>query len=390
MHLGLALHHYGTPAYRIEEVLGLVAQRFGVPASFLSTPTSITAAFGKDEEQRVYLTRTDPGEINLGKLSRLDRLTKDVINGAVALDVAFAAIEAIACAPACYTDTQRTLAYGLASAAVARLFGGAWAEIGVAGIIGLTIGTMALLAGRAPRFARLFDIAAAMVSALVAAAAARILGPLSVQIAMLAGLIVLVPGMELTTAMTELSTGNLVSGTARLMGSAVSFLKLGFGAALGTRLGHMWFAPGVQTTPVAAFWADWPGLAVAAVALSVILQAETREFGWILVVSCLGLLGLQGGALCLSQDLGPFLAAVIVTAASNLYARVCDRNPSITQVPALLLLVPGSVGFRSVSALLERNVLSGMETGFSMAVTATGLVAGTLVAGLVLPPRQSS
>jgi uncharacterized membrane protein YjjP (DUF1212 family) len=389
MHLGLALHRYGTPAYRLEEVLGQVAQRFGMQANFLATPTSITAAFGKPDNQRVYLTRADPGEINLGKLSRLDRLTKDVVDGRVDLSTAFTAIDAIISAPPRYGDRSTTLAYGLASAAVARLFGGGWVEMSVAGVTGLVIGALALVAARSPRFARLFDMAAASAAALLAALAAHLVGPFSLHIATLAGLIVLVPGMTLTTAMTELSTNNLISGTARLMGSAVTFLKLGFGAALGTRLGSVWFHPGVEVAVASPFWADWPGLAVAAVALSVILQAEARELGWILVVSGLGLLGLHSGTLWLSPDLGPFLAAVIVTGASNLYARICDRNPSITQVPATLLLVPGSVGFRSVSALLERNVLSGMETGFSMAITATGLVAGTLVAGLVFPPHKS-
>ena len=46
-----------------------------------------------------------------------------------------------------------------------------------------------------------------------------------------AGLIVLVPGLPLTTALTELATRHLAAGPARLSGALVLFLSIGFGTA---------------------------------------------------------------------------------------------------------------------------------------------------------------
>ena len=57
-------------------------------------------------------------------------------------------------------------------------------------------------------------------------------------------------------------------------------------------------------------------------------------------------------------------------------------------MPAILLLVPGSVGYRSVSALLERNVVTGVEIAFSVVLTAIALVAGVLLANVLLPARR--
>ena len=58
------------------------------------------------------------------------------------------------------------------------------------------------------------------------------------------------------------------------------------------------------------------------------------------------------------------------------------------QVPGILLLVPGSVGFRSLTSLLERQAVTGIETAFSMILTAMALVAGLLMAGVIAPETR--
>ena len=388
MHLGVALHRYGVPAHQLEDILSQVTRRFGVPSHFLSTPTSITASFGTGAQTKLYMTRADQGEMNLEKLSLLDELSEQVIIGTLDPLLARSQIDTIHAAAGRYSGLEIMLCYGLASAAVGRLFGGGWVEVCVSALIGLSIGVLASLTAHFPTWARVFEMFAAMLAALLSAAAVPVLGPYAVHTATLAGVIILVPGMTVTTAMTELSTGNLVSGTSRLMGAAVGFMKLGFGAALGTQVGKTWFGTQVDTPPHVPGWTAWPALVIAAMALAIILQARPRDVGWILLNACVGLAGSHLGIWAVGPELAPFLAAFLVTLGSNMHARVWHRAAAVTQVPATLLLVPGSVGFRSVFALLERNVLTGMEIGFSMALTAMALVAGILLANLVLPARR--
>jgi uncharacterized membrane protein YjjB (DUF3815 family) len=54
-----------------------------------------------------------------------------------------------------------------------------------------------------------------------------------------------------------------------------------------------------------------------------------------------------------------------------------------------MLLVPGSIGFRSLLSLLERNVLSGVETAFQMVMAGVSLVTGLLLANWILPPKRA-
>jgi uncharacterized membrane protein YjjB (DUF3815 family) len=70
------------------------------------------------------------------------------------------------------------------------------------------------------------------------------------------------------------------------------------------------------------------------------------------------------------------------------WARVLDRPATVTLVPALLLLVPGSVGFKSVTAMLERQTLSAVDAAFTMAFVATSLTGGVLLANASFPPRR--
>ena len=67
------------------------------------------------------------------------------------------------------------------------------------------------------------------------------------------------------------------------------------------------------------------------------------------------------------------------------------RN-SAGPVPArsgLLLLVPGSLGLRGVSSLLDRDTLPGVESVFATVVVAMAIVAGLLIANAVVSPRRS-
>ena len=69
--LGRALHSYGIPSHRLESALANAAARLGIRAEFLSTPTSLTAAYGEPGRQHVELVRVHPGELQLDKLVEL-------------------------------------------------------------------------------------------------------------------------------------------------------------------------------------------------------------------------------------------------------------------------------------------------------------------------------
>jgi len=388
MELGRALLRIGTPAHRLEEALTLLSRRLGLEAEFFSIPTGLFASFASRPFPRTYLVRSEPGEVDLEKLARLDELTELVARGVLPAPEGIRRIRDVFEAPHRYGLLAVTAASALLSISLATVFGCNWRQASVAGLVGLIVGVLRVPARRSPSFRRIFDVAAAALGS-VAAAAATPWAPGAYYLTMVTGLIVLLPGLTLTVALTELSTFHLVAGTARLIGALVVFFKLAFGVAVGSRLGAFLFGEQgpASLDPVSA-WKRMAALACAALAFTVIYQARPRDTGWILVASIAALAGSNVGAWLLGAELGPLAGAFVVTAGGNLYARLLDRPARVVIVPGLLLLVPGALGFQSVSFLLERDAIAGDSSAFGMVLAATALAAGVLFATLCVPPRK--
>jgi uncharacterized membrane protein YjjP (DUF1212 family) len=388
--LGQALHTYGIPTHRLEEAMNLVLKRLGLEGQFFSTPTGIFASFGLPEEHRTSLIRVGPSEVDLEKQSLLDELTGRIIRGEITATQGIAQLEAIVAAPPRYGPLLTVLSFGIASCAASRFFGGGWREALASAIIGVVIGIFAIVVGRSEDASRVFEPVASILAAALAVISASLLFPLSLYITTLAGLIVLVPGLTVTTAMRELATKNLVSGTARLTGAALIFFEMGFGAALGWQLSRLLPAANMNTAPIPLpGWTLAVALLMAPLGFAVLLRARPADIGWIVLASLVSFCGSRLGALILGPELGVCVGAILVGAGSNLYARLVNRPAAIALVPGILLLVPGSVGFGSLAKFIARDVLSGVETAFSMLLVAVAIVTGLLVSNLIVPPRRT-
>ncbi len=385
-----ALHTAGTTAQRLEDLLDVLARRLGVEnPQFFSTPTSIMAAFGPDETQQVHLMRLSPAGPNIGRLSQLDRVVKRVLTGEQSPTAALRDVDAITHAPAPYGAVVTIAAFGLASAGIARFLGGGLGEVAVGGLLGILTGCLDASAERLPSLARVFEPLAAFVAAFVAASIAALVAPFAVYNATLAGIIVLLPGLLLTNAIRELAQRHLASGTARLFGAVVTLLSLVFGVALGDRLAGAIFGTVASVAPVGL--PEWTGVvAVIAAGLSFVIILKAERGDWLPIVLAGGFTYVVGrvSAQYVGPELGLFLAALLAGVSSAIWSRLQDRPQQVVLVPGILMLVPGSIGFQSLSNLLDKDVISGVQTAFTMILAATALSAGLLVAGLIAPGRR--
>jgi uncharacterized membrane protein YjjB (DUF3815 family) len=127
---------------------------------------------------------------------------------------------------------------------------------------------------------------------------------------------------------------------------------------------------------------------VAAGALTVIFRARGRDALVILPMVAVAFFGARLGSQALGPELGAALGALALGIGSNLLSRRLDQPTAIALLPALLMLVPGSLGFRSLQSLIAHDVLAGVQTAFTMALVAVGLVSGLLVANVAVSPRR--
>ena len=86
---------------------------------------------------------------------------------------------------------------------------------------------------------------------------------------------------------------------------------------------------------------------------------------------------------------GVFLAGMVVTAVANLDGHKFNRPGALIRGPGIILLVPGSLGFRSLNFVFERDVMLSLDTAFAVITALIALVAGILFGNLLVSPRRN-
>lgn len=385
--LARALHESGHATHRLETALEATSRHLGLIGQYFATPTSIFASFGTAERQQTFMLRTNPTPPDLGKLVRTTEVARAVLEGRLKPDEGTGKLDDLKAVPP-PPVWATIIAFVLASAAAARFLGGGFNEVALAAAAGLATGSLAMLVRRLPNLRGVYELLAAATCSFGVGAVGAMFGRISIPIATLAGLIVLVPGLTLTTAIAELANGHLTAGTSRMASAFMTFIGIGFGVALGGRLVAVgWRPAGPVTVAAMPEWTIWLALLASALAFAILLRADRSDWGWIVAAGVVAYLATGLGSALLGGDLGVFVGALTLGLVSNGFSRRTGRPSAVMLVPGLLTLVPGSVGFRSITALLESQVVTGIDAAFTMVLTAVSLVAGLLTSAAVYPER---
>jgi uncharacterized membrane protein YjjP (DUF1212 family) len=385
--LGRALHALGSPAYRIEDSMVACARALGLDGSFFATPTAIFAQIGlPGTEPSISLQRVPPGEQDLGKLAELYRQRDEVVTGGCSAADGLVRLAAILAAKPTHGPWTELPAHVLSSTGAAVFLGGSPRELIASAVAGLAVGALALVSSRSRRFRRVFEPTAAATAALFAQAGAGILGT-DPGIVTIAGIVPLLPGLTFTTALAELAVRHLSSGSARLLGALATMLTMAVGVGLGARVGTMIF--GIVDTehpePLSLWW-QLPTALVSATAFAVLLRARWSQLPAVLLAVGIAFAGVTVGSMIFARELAAFVGAFSVSVAANLYARLRRRPAAVMRTPGLLLLVPGSLGFRGLTTALQQDFSAGSQFAFRMLLVGGALVAGLLLSNVLVPP----
>jgi uncharacterized membrane protein YjjP (DUF1212 family) len=394
--LARRLHEYGTTAPRLEEAISKVSARLHLDCHALSTPTSIVLSFAEQGQGRdavaevTQVIRVAPGEVNLSRLCAVDQIADRVIDGTLDIDSGNRLLHELDRPLSRKAQWLTVLSFGVSSASVAALLKTSWADMAVAALCGWLLGLMAHLAKGSPRLSNSYDAVAALVVTLIATLCSAYIAPLNLKSVVLASLIVLLPGMTLTTAVRELSSQHLVSGVARMAGAMATLLKLTFGTVAASQFCQLiGVMPAEHGLPAVPEWTQWLFLLAGAGAFAVQFRAARRDTGLVIVAVLLGYTVTRLSGARFGPEFGVFMAGLIIGAASNLYAGLMHRPGALLREPGIILLVPGSVGFKSLSAVFERDMLLGLDIAVSLIVVLISLVAGLLFGDLLVPPRRA-
>jgi uncharacterized membrane protein YjjP (DUF1212 family) len=393
------LHLAGVNAARIEGAVRATASAIGITCEIWYTPTGILLSLGDAGDasvpQQTRVLRVEPANVDLSALASLDAIAERVIAGTLSAEAASKAFRALDRPPTMGYRLLTVFAFGLSAAAVAGLLRTGWVDIAVAACLGLLIGAITVVGRRHRDLAPASEAISALAATLLASAFAHYVAPLSLQTVVVAALIVLMPGMGLTTAVAELASQQLVAGTTRFAGAVVVLLKLTFGSIAGTQIALLL---GWTTTQRAvnelSLSVEVGSAFAAAVAFAILFRTKKRDVPLVMGSALIGyLLTRVAGTWLAAMNTttlagGVFISSLVIAALANLYGRLANRPGALVRLPGIMLMVPGSVGFRGLAFVLQRDFSVGLDTGVAVLNALVALTAGLLFGSLLVPPRR--
>ncbi|QYH36722.1 threonine/serine exporter ThrE family protein [Salinibacterium sp. M195] len=353
--VGEAMIDSGYPVSMVRSAVQDVAAANGYPsAEVVVFPTAILVSLDADGSAQTRAVSAGRRSYLLHHVDVIDRVVKVGRVRAGSSAWVTRQLAKVRELPAPFSPVPRVFAYALTSAAISVLVGSSWLGVLLAAVLGLGVGTLLLLGERLPSaYTALVIVGAALGSSLIVLLVARISADSGVLPSLIAPLVILLPGGLLTTAVIELATGHIMSGSARAAAGAMRLLLLAVGiVSAGALVGVPAINLDVSSEPLGPI-APWIAVAVFGIGITVYQCARPASIPWIMLVLYVAYGAQVIGDVLFGGVLSALIGAIAMTPVAVLVARHHSGPPAIVSfLPAFWLLVPGALGLVGVTELL--------------------------------------
>src|SRR5918993_1243554 len=353
--LGAALSAIGETVDAVEERLTLIARAYGLEdARFSVFPTSLFLTLGRGEAATIEPTKRLSATPRLDQIAAVHRLAEEAERGMIAPAAGIARLEEIRATGSRYGPLVSVLGYTTLTIGIALILRPAPRDVAAAAMLGTVVGVLRLLARGRRSLEVLMPFLAAFAVALLTALAVKHDVTDPGLRAMIAALVVFIPGVALTTAVLELTEGQMISGSSRLVWATTQLGLIAFGIVAGVG------AAGVP--PERAFsssdallgsWAPWLGVLVYTVGVTIAHSTPPGALLSLLVVLYAAWTGQVLGDAVFGAYASGFVGAVVMTLVAYQLARLQSTMPVYAMfLPGFWLLVPGSLGLIGLTTFL--------------------------------------
>ncbi len=377
----------GGPTSRLEDNLIRIGAHYRRETEVYATPTGIFITLNDpatEDDPTTSLARIRETGTNLGQLCFLENVLVDLQCGAVSLPEATGALRG---------SLGHLNRYSRPVSAIAALLYGFAASFmnyqrpGVAVVSGLITAITWYFATFLfkPRVANpiFTDFMSAFLTLVLAALAHAFVSPLSVEAYAIGGILLLVPGLALTTAIAELAEQNLVSGTAKFMQATLALLALGLAYLLFQQIAfslHLRSVLQPVAPKVTTLWISALGVILNISCFGVIFKVPPKMLLWSTFTGLAGwatlLAVLETGAAAAA----PYLAAVMVGVVSLAFGKVFRLPSQVFSVPGIVAMLPGMLALTGFRYFATGDQDSGLAFTFQVAITAVSIVFGLMSA----------
>ncbi len=394
--LGLSLHSCGATSHRIERHLSGVSQMLGINGEFLTSPTSFTFVFWNEDpdKQLIRTKRVQPGGGDLGLLVNLDTLIQEFSDQKLSFYEMDQQLNETLKIPPYYNKTIQSLAWGVGSFFFSTLLSKSSYDAIVSGVISFFLFYLLDLCARRERFDNLIEITAAGSAGIIVSLIAALGAPINVPFCILSSIIILVPGLAITVALSEMAQRDLISGTAKFVDAVMSLIKLYLGAIIGIGIGAFILDDvdantlhGIRDLPQ---WITWPALIMLTGAVTIAFNIHPKFIGWCLVSALVAYTISDLATKQFNYTTGVLLGSLAVGVYSNLYANITNHPASLVLSVGLILLVPGSKTYIILNSWITgKQMIEDTPNPTQAFLIFIALVGGLLLSNALVPTKKS-
>ncbi len=378
--LGIALSRAGEPADSVTQILDEVAAMYAATGvTFFVVPTGLFVRIDLGTTSRVDFKTGGAIPMRLDQVDALYRLVDDIRHATVDVDTARSRLDELLTAPPRFGPVAAVLGSGILTLGLGMMLNPTVAAMPAFVLLGFLTGWMRWAADRDSMLSLLLPVATAfVVTWVVFAWVAPLLKTPPLEI-VIPALVTFLPGAALTMGTVELSTGDMLAGSARLVYGLERLLLLTFGIAMGAQLAGV---PPVSGEPTRALggWAPWVGVLVFGLGQYIASSAPRGTFRWLLLVLYVAYaVQVVSGRTLGSLGASFVAAAVVLPVCYAIQARKSGPPVPVTFLPAFWLLVPGALGLQGVAQILGADQAAGLGDFLNALMSVVAIAVGVLV-----------
>ncbi|MFK8137180.1 MAG: threonine/serine exporter ThrE family protein [Bdellovibrionales bacterium] len=375
----------GGPTSRLEERVSVLGENFGFAVEVFSTSTSVFVTTKKIDIDRTFtrMGRIANGTNDLSELARLDGLFSDVENGSIQ------DFEELKDA---FEMPPKRFSVSVLVASILLL--GVSASLPLFGSVtgAILSGTVAVLvfwlSGPLAKYLGLHGVFSEFIGCFIAFAISGLLSqqlnidPRAISIGTL---ILMVPGLAMTNAISELAQQNFVSGTAKMMRAILTLIAMGTSYLLIKDVSQIMGMDGLKFLGYsndfqASFWLKMTGSLGVLVSASIVYNVPTKLIPF---TALTGLAAVYAFHTNFSNSsfhvLASFVPALIVGLLSLGFSRLLKVPSQTFSVPSILSIVPGMLALSSF-ALITNDVTNQGGIGIKVLSISSSIVFGLFTA----------
>jgi uncharacterized membrane protein YjjP (DUF1212 family) len=379
--LGAAMNAVGEPVYDVQHRLTRIAYAYGVQGARVSAfPTSLLVTLGRGHSATLELTTPMSASPRLDQIAALHRLLDEAELGTVPPAEGLQRLDGIRELGPRFGPVTSIAGYAVLTIGIALILHPAPRDVAAAAVFGAIVGVLRFVVRGQPTLQVLLPVLAAFaISALTALAVEHHLTDPGLR-AMVASLIVFLPGAALTTGVLELAAGEMIAGSSRLVWASIQLMLLAFGILAGVE------AAGIPTSKAFSSadrelgnWAPWLGVLVFAAGVVIAHSASPRSFGPLLIVLYAAWIGQVVGDHLFGGYVSGLIGALVMTPVAAVVARLPSAMPVYAIfLPGFWLLVPGAMSLIGLTTLAGNAGAVGSNDFLAAVGSILGVALGVL------------